>query len=236
MSRPYKRARPSTYGTVSAGALASSFNKKQAVAVARLSKRVRSLEREEELNWFDTGLAFSIDSTGEIPATGQLCLIPGGDDATTRVGQSVAVKSVQIRASATFNPGASATGNSSVVHIYLILDRQCNSAACAVLDVFTGTNLATALRNMSNMGRFKILHHWEHAFTSPAGATTAFCTVATAWEMYYKFKKDLILKFDSQSGAIGSIQTNNIFLMAGSDGNSDDLVSIVGNARLTYKD
>lgn len=234
-SRPRKRAAPSAYGLISAGAMRSSYNK-QAVAVRKLSKRVRKLESDDEIKYLDTSLSFSLDSTAEVPATGgQLCLIVMGDDVVEREAWKVTCKGLQIRAKVTFVPGgASASGNSSVGHIYVILDRQCNGAAAAVTDVFTSTDASIAMRNMGNSARFKILHHWEHAFTSPSGVANAFCSVATNWEAYIPLK-DLILKFDAATAAITSLTTNNIFIIAGTDGNSDDIITVLGTARLTFR-
>lgn len=93
--------------------------------------------------------------------------------------------------------------------------------------------MSKTMRNFANMSRFKILHYWEHAFTSAAGVSTAFGLVATAWETYIPLK-DMMIRYDGFFFAITDLVSNNIFLIAGSDGNSDDLVTVVGNARLTF--
>lgn len=123
-SRPRKRSAPNAYGLISAGAMRSAYNKKaSAIVVKKLAKRVRALESDTEVKYFDTALSFTVDATGEIPATGgQLCLIATGDDVVNREGWKVAAKALQIRVKATFDPGASATAASTVVYIYVVLD------------------------------------------------------------------------------------------------------------------
>lgn len=232
-SKPaYKKRRitpKAGYGTISAGAMASSVNKKVAV----LQKQVRGLQRSEELKSLDTALAFNVDATGEIPATGQLCLIPQGAADGQRIGRKVSVKSFQIRASVGFVPAAAATA-SSTAHIFVIQDRQCNGAAAAVLDVFSSTNLAIAMRDRVNDSRFRILHHWYHTFTPSAGVTTAYNNDQCAWQHYQKV--NFPLEFSGAAGAIGEIATNNIFLMASTEGASDDAIQVAGIARVTFTD
>lgn len=233
MSSPYaKRRRITPWSTVSAGAMGSAFNKKQAVAVRKLSRRVKLLERTEETKYFDTDLDFTIDSTAET-AVPSVNLIATGDTSVNRDGYHTMCKNLQIRAAVTHLPAASVTGSSSVVHIWVVLDRQSNGAAPVFADVFSSTVGRACMRNLDNINRFKILEHWKHAFTPAAGATTAYCQTATCWETYIKLK-GLQIDFDAATSAITSVTGNNICILAGSDGNSDDVVGVQGTARLTF--
>jgi len=185
-----------------------------------------------ELKFFDTALSFTVDSTGEVPATGQLALIPQGVTESTRVGRKATVKSIQIRASALYDPsvGVTAVG---LVNIYVVQDTQCNGAAAAITDVLTGNNMATAMINLANSGRFRILKKIQHAFIPKAGATTAFNTDIFQIEFYRKV--DIPIEYSSTTGAITEIRSNNIFLLAGAT-STDDTVTITGNCRLRFSD
>lgn len=189
---------------------------------------------QKELKFFDTDLSFLIDLTGEVPATGQLCLIPQGDTESSRDGRAAYVKSIQIRGNFSLIPVASATA-SSTAYVYVVLDTQCNGAAAAVTDVLTGANLGTALINLTNSERFKIMKRFVIEMNAQAGVSTAYNnhTVPVDW---YK-KCDIPLQYNSTAGAITEIRSNNIFLLAGTNAAAgDDLINFTGRCRLRFYD
>lgn len=188
--------------------------------------------RGGELKFFDTALSFNIDATGEVPATGQLCLIPQGVTESTRVGRKCVLKSIEMKLDALHVPAAAAN-SATVSAIYLVLDKQCNGAAATAADVFTGTNFPIALRNLSNSERFVILRKFVWAQNSAAGVTTAYNNVVRHFELYKKL--NIPLEFSSTTGALTEIRSNNLFLLAGSDP-LDDLVQVVGNCRVRFSD
>lgn len=189
--------------------------------------------RDAELKFFDTALAFNLDTTGEVPATGQLVLIPQGVTESTRVGRKCVIKSIQIRANLTFQPGAAATAATNG-YIYLVQDTQTNGAAAGVTDVLTSNNLAVAMRNLANSERFKIYKLFAWSFVSTAGVTTAYNDVRKQWT-YYK-KCNIPLEFSSTTGAITELRSNNLFLLAGTDGGADDTVIVGGTCRVRFSD
>lgn len=185
-----------------------------------------------EKKYFDTALSFSFDTTGEVPASGQLALIPQGDTESTRDGRKATIKSIQIRALMYTTPGAAATFSDST-NLYLVLDTQCNGAAAAATDVFTSTAFNSALLNLNNSGRFRILKHWVHNWGATAGVGAALNTQTKQLE-YFK-RCNIPMDWSSTTGAITEIKSNNIFLMAGSSGASDDIVTVVGTCRLRFQ-
>jgi len=184
-----------------------------------------------ELKFFDTALSFTTDATGEVPATGQLTLIPQGVTESTRVGRKCVIKSIQLRAILT---KAESAINVTTVYIYVVLDKQANGAAAAVTDVVTSSNLAVGLINMANSERFVILKRIVVKCVPGAGATTAFGNWSQAVD-YYK-KCNIPVEFSSTTGAITEIKSNNIFLLAGEDSQGDDAITCIGNARLRFSD
>lgn len=186
-----------------------------------------------ENKFFDTALSFTIDATGEVPATGQLNLIPQGVTESTRVGRLCVLKSIQLRGLIDFNPGANATACSNVF-IYLVLDTQTNGAAAAITDVLTANTMATALINLNNSMRFRILKRFCWNLAAAAGVTTAYNRSSVMLD-YFK-KLDIPLDFSSTTGAITEIRSNNLFLLAGSDGGEDDLVTVTGTCRVRFSD
>nr|DAE89245.1 MAG TPA: capsid protein [Cressdnaviricota sp.] len=186
----------------------------------------------QERKFFDTALNFAIDATGEVPATGQLILIPQGDTESTRDGRKATIKSVQIRGNLIYVPAAAATA-AAITNMYLVLDTQCNGAAASAAEVFTGTDFSTAMLNLNNSGRFRILKHWVHTWNSGAGATTAYNNVAKQVEFFKKC--EVPVDWSGATGAITEIRSNNIFLLASVIGaGSDDAITMTGTARVRF--
>lgn len=187
--------------------------------------------RLDETKYFDTTLSFNVDSTMEVPATGQLVLIPQGDTATTRDGRQCTLTSIQIRASCIFVPAAAATA-ATWMSLYLVLDKQCNGAAAAVTDVFTSANSSLAMFNLDNSDRFQIIKKWQYDFNAVAGATTAYNNVQRHIEWFKKI--NIPMNYSSTAGAITEIRSNNLFLVAGAQ-NSDDLIQVGGVCRVRFR-
>jgi len=189
--------------------------------------------RNAEKKFFDTSLAFSMDATGEVPATGQLNLIPQGVGESARIGRKALVKSIQIRGEAIYLPGADTVG-CVTGYIYVVVDTQCNGAAASVTNVLTSTNLKVALSNVENSQRFKILKRIQFTLHSQAGVSGAYSRAAQPIEFYKKC--NIPINFDADTGVISEIRSNNIFLIAGTDGQVDDTVDFAGTCRLRYTD
>lgn len=197
----------------------------------RYGRRAIQSGFKPELKFFDTALGFTFDTTGEVPASGQLALIPQGDTESTRDGRLAYIKSIQMRGTLTFAPAAAATA-ATVCYLYLILDTQANGAAAAITDVFTTNGMGDNFLNLNNSSRFRIIKRWIFEFNPPAGATTAYNNTIKAFE-YYK-RCNIKIDWNSTAGAITEIRSNNLFLMAGAVG-SDDTVTMAGNCRLRFQ-
>jgi len=186
-----------------------------------------------EMKYFDTALSFTIDTTGEVPATGQLVLIPQGVTETTRVGRLCRIRSIQMRGTVSFAPAAAANAATNLF-VYLVLDTQTNGAAAAVTDVLTSNNLGVALINLNNSQRFRVIKRFKMTLNSQAGATTAYNNVVRTFDFYKRC--NYLLDFSSTTGAITELRSNNLFLLAGSDGSSDDTATVAGNCRVRFTD
>ena len=107
------------------------------------SKRVKTSKKTwrkkssgEELKFFDTALSFTCDATGEVPATGQLALIPQGYTESTRDGRKATIKSIWIRGQLNFCTSTAATAAGvvyiSVVQINSVIVRQQQLLMCSL--------------------------------------------------------------------------------------------------------
>lgn len=198
----------------------------------RYGVNARKMGLEPERKFFDTALSFNFDATGEVPATGQLALIPQGDTESTRDGRYAWIRSIQLRGVVHATPSSAATFSDSI-YLYVVLDTQANGAAAAVTDVFTSSNMGTNMLNLNNSGRFRILKKFVLNINPPAGATTAYNTVTRALEWYKRC--NIKMDWSSTTGAIGEIRSNNIFLLAGAAGNTDDSIGFTGTCRLRFQ-
>lgn len=128
------------------------------IILSRMSRRANRAKFRAippEVKFFDTQLDFAFDTTLEVPATGQLALIPQGDTQSTRDGRLARITSLQIRG---FAYGPSTGGLTPLCYFWIVQDTQANGAAAAASDVFTTTFASTAMINLNNSGRFRILH------------------------------------------------------------------------------
>jgi len=192
-----------------------------------------------ELKFFDTALSFTVDNTAEIPATGQLTLVPQSDDQNGRIGRKILIHSISIHGFALLQPAAGALA-ADLMYMYLVLDTQANGAAATVASsntgVFTGGNLNTNMPTLANEGRFRILHQWVLELQASAGVTTAYNNAIKSWSCYKKCRIPIEYDASAATGAITTIRSNNIFLIAGSAGQADDLIGVEGVCRLRFTD
>jgi len=234
-ARPLKRRGGTSLAVLRAGPAPAKYRGiyRKSGFYGRFGTNARNVGNRPEKKFFDTFLTFSIDTTGEVPATGQLALIPQGDTESTRDGRQCVIKSWHIKADLSLVPAAAANP-SGMTQICLVQDTQCNGAAAAFGDIVTaGVSMDQAPINMSNSSRFRILKKWTHSWNPTAGVTTAYCNMTKHIE---KFKRcNIPLQYSSTTGAITEIKSNNLFLIAGANtANIDDLVTCNGSFRVRF--
>jgi len=232
-----KRATPEEKGKASRQVKTEEARKKSKAFVAGINRTGGYYGRftgpAGEHKFFDTALSWAFDATGEVPATGQLVLIPQGVTESTRQGRKCTIVSIQIRGVIVLTPAGGATA-SSVAYFYVVQDTQCNGAAAAVTDVLTSNNMSVGLRNLANESRFKILKRFIVPLVSQAGATTAYNNVNVPVDWYYRC--EIPLEFSSTTGAITELRSNNLFILAGTEGSTDDAITMSGVCRVRYSD
>jgi len=188
-----------------------------------------------EKKFFDTSHSYLLDTTAEVPTSGQLCLIPQGVTESTRVGRKCTITSIQGKWVLRLVPAASATAG-GVYAIYLVQDMQCNGAAAAASDVFDGADPILQHRFLANSSRFKVLKKFTGVLSPKAGVSTAY-NHDFKYINFYK-KCNIPLEFSNTTGAITELRSNNIFLVAaaGGGGTIDDLITVIGYTRLRFSD
>lgn len=201
--------------------------------------RGRSSRITQELKFLDTAVSFTADATAEIPATGQLNLVPQNDTQSGRDGRKIIIKSIQLHGKAVQVPGAGAQPN-DILTMYVVQDTQCNGAAATVADDNTGiftaaaADLSQAVRCLANTDRFRILKKFQMNFDEKAGATTAYPNMYKVINWYKKCNIPIEFDASATTGAITTIRSNNVFLVAGTATGSDDTISVIMTARIRF--
>lgn len=159
-------------------------------------------------------------------------LVPG-NSASQRVGNKVTIRSLEMRVRVQTIP---ATGVEQFCRWFIVLDRQANGAApAAITDILTA-NSVTALRNLENRKRFKIIV--DKAF--PMGATSVSTGTVTSrmYKVYIKFRRPILVEFNNGvAGTIADIVSNSLHLCTLGNvaaGNTD--CNLMTNVRLRYTD
>lgn len=202
---------------------------------ARLTKRFSGPSKE--LKFLDTTLAFAVDATAEIPATGQLTLIPQDDTQSGREGRKCIVKSIWIKGVFSAAFGTAGVAQADVAYVYVMQDTQANGAAPAVGDantgIFTSATLRDSGRTLSNVDRFKILHKFTIQMQNQSDQSAG-VTVVRPVEWYTKCQIPIEYDASVTTGALTSIRSNNIFLVAGS-AITDDIINFNGICRIRFE-
>lgn len=183
-----------------------------------------------ELKYIDTTINASAPSTGAIlPAAGTLVPIAIGTGPSERIGRQVKVKSINAYITLTKNSSGNAT---DVVRIILCLDTQCNGSAPTVTDILA-TASVNSFRNMANSKRFVVLKDTEQTITSTTWNGTAFAPITRQLDIFRKVNYSIEYDQTLNTGAITTIRSNNLVLLAITAYNTID---VLGTVRIRYDD
>lgn len=246
--------------TTRAYAYKSKFPRKQPMSLAtnkkdmqqdkqiqNLKKKVKKIEYNEEVKYFDFGaLNNAIVETGTQLAGGGIAYaIVQGDGSTSRDGNEIITTSMLIRANITADVDKL---SASFVRMVVYWDSQANGAINSTAGA-EGSNslmLASALvpghldfRNQATIDRFTILYdkvftlNPQVVLTTAAGITTQ--NIPVELFISKRFKLGRKIQYDANTGTVTDLVKNNICVTFISD-NSTDPPLIDYNMRLYFKD
>lgn len=192
----------------------------------------RSSRFAVELKNNDRAIDVQIDASAEIPQNGQMCFIPQGVADNERIGRKLVIKSFQLRGTLQMGGGVANTSGSVPVYMYVIQDRQTNGAVATPSQVLTGADFSTALVNLDNKRRFRIIKRM--VFTIERAVTNANAIQVVD----YFTTLDIPVEYSGSSGELSEQTTNNLFLMFGTGPSLafDDTITFKGNTRIRYLD
>lgn len=133
--------------------------------------------------------------------------MPIGPNANNRIGRKIRIKSLLLVGSVKTVNVTSITTASDTVWIWVVLDRQPNAAAASAGDIWSNTTAHTALKNLDQGGRFKILKCVEIKMDYGQTGTT----VNAPFEIYIPLRITPVWKGTAVSGPY----VNNVLVFAG---------------------
>ncbi len=219
------------------------FNARQrrGLRMRRPRKRRRCTTPAEKKFLDAVWASVAISTTWTSPASdlGQsLCLIPQGVTEITRVGRKVCVHDVSFRGAIHQAAGTTVTTGHNICRIMLIHDKQCNGANATMTDIYENSTTGIhSFRNLANQGRFRVLWKTQFKFNNPAFAGDGTTQDHPAQIIPFNFyrKVDLPIEYDGTAGAIGELQSNNIFLTICCHQTTSAL-TLIGRCRIRFVD
>ncbi len=160
--------------------------------------------------------------------------IAQGVTESTRVGRKCTVKKIMWRYTLAL-PATSTPGSTTeCVRIILYLDKQCNGATATVTGIMEADDYQSFL-NLANSGRFRILMDRTHKLVSKSGAYDGTNDqFGEDWLNGTFFKNcNIPIEFDSTTGAITEVRSNNIGVLLLS---ANGFAAFNSNMRLRFSD
>ncbi len=174
----------------------------------------QQMARELKFHDIDVNQTAADLSGGVILNTSSINLIAQGTSESERIGRKCTVRNINWRGTLTLI-GASTIGTNAIVRLILVLDKQCNGAAPTVLGVLESANYQS-FNNLSNKGRFQTLSDQQYVLNPQASAGNGTANDSAPVNLQFAcYKKvGIDLEFDSTTGAITEIRSNNLFILA----------------------
>lgn len=188
-----------------------------------------------ELKFRDTtASASSVSSTGIIhhPSL-NLIIQSAGEEA--RVGRKCTLTSIHLKYVVTLPNTTGANNTDDGLRLIVYLDKQCNGASAAVTDILEDATYLS-YNNLANKNRFQILMDRYHDVSATAGgigATTADSSGEKAVTYQWHMRCRIPIEFSGATTAISEVRSNNVGVLAITDGGRMDLSS---SARVRFAD
>jgi len=191
------------------------------------------------MKFLDTTLGSTAIADTGIVLNNCLNIIPQGDTESQRNGRKVVVRSINIRGMVRNDPATNEGSTADRVRFLLYLDKQANGGAAAVTDLLE-TATINSFNNLANKSRFTVLMDKVVDLAAPAGAnadatTPVFGLDIQSWAFYKKCYIPIEFDNSATTGALTTVRSNNLGMMAISWNTSDSAV-IEYTCRIRYTD
>ncbi len=164
-----------------------------------------------ELKFWDVNKGITATSVTGTIFNNSLNLIPQGVTESNRVGRKCVIKGLYMKMILRQPATVTASNCSDATRMVIYLDKQCNGTAAIVANLLNGTDILN-FRNLTNSGRFRFLcdKTWQTSSQSGNGSSTG------EYALYRSINipnLNIPIEFDSTTGALTEIRSNNIGVM-----------------------
>ncbi len=173
-------------------------------------------KKDGELKFIDGQDTDAIVSlAGTIIEAGSIINIAQGTTQNERIGRKIVIKKIAINIRVFLNLQSAMNLTADEFRIIIYQDKQCNGATAAVGDLLA-TGDIQSFRNLTETGRFKFLYDHKvqlncKVITINAADTIATGVFAKSWAHYIDCS--IPIEYDSTTGAITEIRSNNIGIL-----------------------
>jgi len=194
---------------------------------------------DTEMKLYDKTLSNTlINATGIVPFGGTLNDIAQGDTESQRIGRKVVVKSIHLHLRLALAPTTSNTATADNIRIMVVLDKQANGTAFINTDVLT-VNAGSApdfysFNNIANKSRFRVLSDKKYQLSADAAFTSTSVLNSCMADQHIKCNIPIEYDHSATTGAISTIRSNNIAILAISEQGLGTFMQ--GTARIRYTD
>ncbi len=167
-----------------------------------------------ELKFHDVDLDDAVVATGGV-VTDSINKIAQGVTESERIGRKCTIKTIRWKYRVDM-PEVDEVGSpntSEQIRVILFIDKQCNGATATAAGILEEAGEVHSFRNLANAGRFVVLHDKLHTLNWMTLASSSAGNVSSAEvirEFTFNKKCNLPIEFDSTTGAITEIRSNNI--------------------------
>ncbi len=177
-------------------------------------------------------------------ATNTLNDIPQGVTESTRIGRKCTITNIYMRLNFEFlqndiaTLGAALTA-SETIRIVIVWDKQVNGTAAPITQLFD-TDTYNSFRNLANNKRFRILYDKTYSWNTGAigggdGTNNDSSRMRNSYQVKIAKKCFIPIEFDSTTGAVSEMRSNNLSLWIGSKEGSR-MAMTSSTCRLRYID
>lgn len=218
-------------------------------------RSARSYRPAGEPKYFDQEVDdFALPGNGAWAGTndalkGTICIPQEGSDIDDRIGRKIAVHKIAVRGVIKYNADTDQVDivTSPAIRILLWMDQQCNGTVTTAASLMQAPQNAEAdnvfctFQNPSNFGRFRMLRDKiffgrDNVAGTDGANTTSQCPGTIPFKMTVKFKKPIIVKFNSTNGGtIADIVDNAFYLSCQASGGAFTK-TLTARTRVYYRD
>lgn len=178
---------------------------------------------------------------GDAPVCSVLPRIAQGNTYDTRIGDKINIKSIDFRLRVEYETHGQTGTQTQDVAIWIVLDKSPNGVGAKWTDIFHGQTCTTlSQKHMKNENRFQILKTFYvpnclQWFNNDANEKVYAIGTLTPKFLYYKLKKPMSIKYQSNTTTMADVVENQIYIIVTTKSPVGH-VKVHGSANVRYYD